>query len=164
MSEVQWFYEDGGARKGPVSEDAIKGMILENRIRYGTAVWRTGMSEWVVCERSDLAQHLSAVPPPLHRSAVLDFWLWALAVSPVIWFFIDTTEMNGWMVAGWILNITLCALDIQQLKKAGYPKPSVWWSLFVPGYLFMRSRKVKGNQAPLIVWLALFLAPLFIIL
>lgn len=163
MTDVQWFYDDGGSRKGPLSDGEMKDLVRANKIGYGTSVWRNGLADWMPCEQSELKETLASVPPPLKRGAILDFWLWLLAISPLGWLLIDTTEVSGWFVLGWIVNITLCALDARQIKAAGYPAPIMWWSLLIPGYLFKRSRLVRGNQAPLIVWLVLFIAPAFLL-
>ncbi len=94
----------------------------------------------------------------LKRSAGVDAWLWPIAFSPLAWFGMDA--LSGLTLVFALIVIGLCALDIQQLRKAGLNSPSIWWSLLTPGYLYNRSRRTGGNQAPLVVWVVLTLAPL----
>lgn len=155
MNQVQWFYDDGGSRVGPVTENDIKGLLKVNKIAHGTLVWRTGMADWVPVEASELSTELSNTPPPLSRHRISDLWVWLLALSPIVWLVIDSSVMNVGIVIGWAINVILCSLDIGKLKRAGYQAPTIWWSLFVPGYLYFRSRLLKVSHAPLIVWITL---------
>ena len=43
---MEWFYEKNGAQSGPVSEDALKGLIASGEIQAQNLVWRQGMGDW----------------------------------------------------------------------------------------------------------------------
>lgn len=152
MNEAQWFYEDRGARIGPVVEAEIKALLRSRKIGHGTLVWHTGMSDWVTVETSELKEELSSRPPPLARDRVSELWVWLIAASPIIWLLVDPTAINGGVAAYWFAVIILCAIDQNKLRSAGYQPTSMWWSLFLPGYFYFRSRVLKASQAPLIVW------------
>lgn len=159
MSQVQWFYEENGSRVGPVTEEAIKDLLQGRRIGHGTLVWRSGLPEWVAVEASELNEELVATPPPLDKKHISGLWVWLLACSPLLWLYVpERSELGASLVIG-VLGIFLCALDIRKIRRAGYKAPSIWWSLFIPGYFFVRSQVLKLNYAPLIVWLVLIVLP-----
>ncbi len=162
MTQVQWFYDDSGSRVGPVTESDIKGLLKISKIGHGTLVWRTGMADWVPVESSELNVELTNTPPPLRKDRVSDLWVWLLAVSPIAWLAVDTSVLNAGFVAIWVLTVALCALDIGKLRQAGHQAPAIWWCVFVPGYLYFRSKRLKSNYSPLIVWI-LINAVLFVI-
>ncbi|WPN56674.1 DUF4339 domain-containing protein [Pseudomonas sp. P9_31] len=158
MNQVQWFYDDSGSRVGPVTESEIKGLLKVSKIGHGTLVWRTGMTDWIRVESSELITELATTPPPLSRDRVSDLWVWLLALSPVIWLAIDASVLNAGIVVSWLITIALCALDINKLRSAGYQAPAIWWSFVVPGYLYLRSKNLKSSYAPLIVWVLINVA------
>jgi len=159
MSDVQWFYEAAGTRLGPVSDEEMKRLVRSNTVGYGTAVWRQGFADWVLCEQSELKEQLVATPPPLKKEALLDVWLWLVALTPLHVLFYGPRVPSPGLMITFMLTIAFCALDIRQVRKAGYKAPSIWWSLLYPVYLFRRARAVKAEQWPFITWLVLFLGP-----
>lgn len=63
MSEApkQWFYVEGGERRGPVSEEDLAGLLQSGRLGVDSLVWTQGMGDWKpVSGIADLAQHVSA--------------------------------------------------------------------------------------------------------
>jgi len=44
---ADWFYSVGDTRQGPVTEDDLKGLVADGRLRPGDLVWRDGMPDWV---------------------------------------------------------------------------------------------------------------------
>ena len=63
MSEVGWYYDDGGRPSGPVTQAALVELIRTGRIAPATRVWRPGLAGWSAWETvPDLA---SQVAPPL---------------------------------------------------------------------------------------------------
>ena len=63
MSEVGWYYDDGGQQAGPVGQAALVELIRAGRIAPATRVWRPGLSGWAAWESvPDLA---ALVAPPL---------------------------------------------------------------------------------------------------
>ena len=161
MNQVQWFYDDGGSRVGPVTESDIKGLLKVSKIGHGTLVWRTGMTDWIKVESSELNIELLHTPPPLRKDRVSDLWVWLLAVSPIAWLAFNPSVLSTGSVTIWLLTVVLCTLDIGKLRQAGHQAPTIWWSLFVPGYLYFRSKHLKSNYAPLIVWILIYAALFF---
>lgn len=155
MTQIQWFYDDSGSRVGPVTESDIKGLLKGRKIGHGTLVWRTGMADWVAVESSELNIELATTPPPLSKDRVSDLWVWLLALSPVAWLAVDARTMSAGIMIGWLVTIALCGLDSSKLRRAGYQAPVMWWAYFLPGYLYLRSKKLNSTQAPLIVWILL---------
>lgn len=62
MSSGDWFYIEGDARRGPVSQTELIG-LLQTELPAATLAWREGLVEW---SRSDrIPEFLGQVPPPL---------------------------------------------------------------------------------------------------
>lgn len=168
MSEVQWFYEAGGTRVGPVSDEEMKNLVRANTVGFGTAVWRQGFADWVRCEQSELKEQMTATPPPLKKEALSDVWLWlltlvplqAIVAEPIL--YIQPRLLSLLMASILFTSIIFCALDIREVRRAGYKAPSIWWLVFTPIYLFKRSRAVKAEQWPFIVSIALIFWPPFL--
>jgi hypothetical protein len=159
VSQAQWFYEDNGSRVGPISEETIKALLQDKKIGHNTLVWRPGLDGWIALETSDLQGELAATPPPLRKENISDLWVGFLAGSPLFWMVTPYGYERTVFVVLWLLSIFLCAMEIRKIRLAGYKAPSIWWSFFVPGYLFVRSQKLQVHYVPLIVWLALTFLP-----
>jgi hypothetical protein len=43
---MEWFYADGQNRVGPVSEEALREVVMSGKVTADTLVWHEGMSEW----------------------------------------------------------------------------------------------------------------------
>ncbi|MDR6579271.1 DUF4339 domain-containing protein [Pseudomonas extremaustralis] len=162
MSETQWFYETRGARVGPFAEQEIKGLVRENKIVRGTLVWCVGMPNWVTIEMSELKYELSTTPPPLASDRVSDLWVWLIALTPLLFCIAQPQFLDACLFIAVLTNSAFCQLDKENLQKAGYNPPSIWWGwgAFVFGYLYLRSRLLGKNQHPLVVWAITLLAPI----
>jgi hypothetical protein len=44
---ADWFYSVGDTRQGPVTEDDIKRLVADGRLKPSDLVWRDGMPDWV---------------------------------------------------------------------------------------------------------------------
>ncbi len=61
-----WYYNDGEAQKGPVSEDDLQLALSRGEVDRQSLVWRNGMPEWQPLETVDELQPLlEHIPPPL---------------------------------------------------------------------------------------------------
>lgn len=60
-----WFYGQAGKPSGPFSEEEMLEMFRQNKINRTTLVWKDGTADWQPLEKSELAQKLPGVPPPL---------------------------------------------------------------------------------------------------
>ena len=48
MQQPEWFYSFAGIRRGPVTEDQIRKLVVEKTLDIDSAlVWRNGMAEWL---------------------------------------------------------------------------------------------------------------------
>lgn len=57
-----WYYLEGNEKKGPLSEEELKGLILKKAISNQTNVWKEGMNSWKKASECD---ELNDSPPPL---------------------------------------------------------------------------------------------------
>jgi uncharacterized RDD family membrane protein YckC len=63
MSQVGWYYDQGGQQAGPVGQAELVALIRSGRVAPATRVWRPGLAGWAAWETvAELAA--SAVPPP----------------------------------------------------------------------------------------------------
>lgn len=62
MSEVLWYYEEGGKQAGPISQAAMAEAISGRRLPPGSRVWRAGMAGWQPWEA--VAELAALAPPP----------------------------------------------------------------------------------------------------
>jgi hypothetical protein len=44
---ADWFYSVGDSRLGPVTEDELKRLVADGKLKPGDLVWRDGMADWV---------------------------------------------------------------------------------------------------------------------
>jgi hypothetical protein len=187
---IQWFYQHGTERKGPVSESDIQTLIKEGRINFGTLVWKNGFPEWLKIENTELKVHLNNVPPPLSTNAEADkkvkvnnIAVWFLAFGPILgvlaeYFFtgfinsggdlgeiqakIDMINHKYWYVV-LIVNFALLFWDYQILKKANVDMKYIQKIIIlIPVYLYKRAQMFNDNLAYFIVWIAAFILSLYI--
>ena len=168
-----WFYEEGGVRKGGISEIELIDLIQAGKLGYGSVVWRKGFPEWIPLENTELKNHLSA-PPPLTGMHINNTLLWILAFAPIIgtileWALAYTIHNNSFsaglaMKANkyWFislgLNIGLCYYDERRLKNAGIDTAKFkGWIWLVPVYIFQRTKILKQKYPAFIVWIVCFI-------
>lgn len=174
-TDKPWFYENGGQRKGGVSEEEIIGLIKSGELSHGAAVWKKGFPDWMKIENTELRPHLDEIsPPPLTGEHVNNTIIWIIAFAPLIGL------MLGYFVAGmvyfdnqhlaeaaasggefWyitlILNIGLSFWDEKRLKKSGTNTGKFsGWVWLVPVYIYQRAKALKHNYAYFIVWIVCF--------
>jgi hypothetical protein len=181
MNEVQenteknWFYEEKGQRKGPVSENEITQFITSSVISHGTSVWKQGFPDWLKIENTDLHVHLgNGTPPPLSGEHINNTLVWVLAFAPLIGYFLEAfvasmihggnefaiqvaMQNNEYWFVTLVLNIALSIFDEKKLKNAGHNTDKFkGWIWFVPVYLYQRAKTTKQNLAYFIVWIVCF--------
>jgi TM2 domain-containing membrane protein YozV len=68
---TEWFYAHGDARRGPVSEDQLKALAADGRLRADDLVWQAGMAAWAPAATVPglLPPPASGAPPPLPYEA-----------------------------------------------------------------------------------------------
>jgi hypothetical protein len=186
--EDQWFYAQGGQRKGPVAADELRELLAALTIEGETPVWRKGMADWQPLRTTEIGTHLKDTPPPIAASDVNNGLVWVLALAPIAYLLLDLAILNKgnahiiqwqddtpvydsffvtfmspliWLIP-LLTNATLGLFDNQQLKRAGYD--SEWLRLFAvfltPVYLFVRAQHLRQTPAYGIVWIASFIVSL----
>jgi hypothetical protein len=169
-----WFYEDGGQRKGPITEENIITLINAIKVTYGSLVWKAGFPEWLRAEDTELLPYLERVsPPPITGKHIGQSIVWTLAFAPIIGSILESifayavnnsdaaadmaiSDSRYWFIT-LALNIALAYYDEGRLNRAGYDtskfKGAAW---LVPVYLYRRAKALNQNLAYFIVWLVCF--------
>lgn len=177
-SEDAWFYTQGGNRKGPVPAEKLRELLAAQTIDGETLIWRRGLSVWQMLRTTEIGAELKDLPPPIDASHVNNGWVWALAFAPIAYLFVevaivgyrDSHPANDTFYEAFlspliwlfplVANATLCLVDAEQLKRAGYS--SGWMTLFAvllaPGYLFLRAKRLRQTPTYGFVWVASFIA------
>lgn len=176
---IQWFYEDKGQKKGPVTEEAIAQLIRVSTLSGSTPVWKQGFADWTAVQNTDLRAHLDTTsPPPLSGEHINNKVVWTLAFAPLLGGFlewglaeilyrgddsaVESAMNNGtlWFVT-LLLNIALAFFDEKLLTKAGHNTSKFkGWLWIVPVYLYQRAKATKQSIAYFIVWIVCFLVNL----
>lgn len=172
-TDTSWFYTQAGQRKGPVAAAEIHALLADKTIDAETPVWRKGLPDWLPLSKSELGAALRDEPPPVAAAHINNGFVWTLAVAPLAYFLLEAVILGYQLKTPyedhqlssallWIIpaaaNATLCLLDQQQLKAAGYN--SAWITFFAlllaPVYLFVRAQRLRQTPTYGFVWLATF--------
>lgn len=175
----EWFYTHGGQRTGPVPADKLRELLAAQTIDGETPIWRKGLTDWKALKDTEFGAHLKDEPPPIAPSFINNGMVWALAITPIAYGFLDGAIFNYRMshqfednsnvlALGWIIplivNAGLCLLDERQLKRAGYD--SGWLTFFAlllaPVYLFVRAQRLRQPPTYGYVWIASFIASILL--
>jgi hypothetical protein len=174
-----WFYALGGRRIGPIPIDKLRELLEQEIIDGDSPVWRKGMADWQPLRNTEIGTHLGEAPPPVRPSDINNGFVWALAVAPIAYIFVQIAVIDYqafhlgedlsfssalvWLIPA-LANATLCILDEQQLKRAGYS--SGWMTLFAlllaPVYLFMRAQRLHQTPSYGYAWIASFVASIIL--
>lgn len=175
-SNGTWFYTLHGQRQGPVPADKLRELLATQTIDGETLIWQKGLAEWQPLRATEIGEQLKDAPPPIDASHVNNGWVWALAFAPIAYLFVDIAILGYqnshpaddsffhvvlapliWLPV--FMNATLCLVDAEQLKRAGYS--SGWMTLFAlllaPVYLFLRAKRLRQTPTYGFVWIATFI-------
>lgn len=176
--DFAWFYEQQGQRQGPTTQTQIVELLRDARIGPNTPVWRSGFSDWMTLERTELAQYVNrSSPPPLSGAHVDNNITWTLAIAPILGLFLEYFLAGAMMSNEYVaeeavadgkfflvtvaLNVLLSYLDEKRIRAAGHDTSKfrgLTW--LVPVYLFQRAKLLKQTPAYFWVWLATFVLTL----
>jgi hypothetical protein len=189
-SDEAWFYAQGGQRKGPVAADKLHELLAAQTIDGETPIWRKGLADWQPLRTTEIGTQLKDTPPPIAANHVNNGLVWALALAPIAYLFLDLAILNsqtahiiqwqddtpvydpffGTFIAplAWLVplltNAALCLLDTEQLKRAGYS--SGWMTFFAlllaPVYLFVRAQRLRQTPTYGFVWVASFIVSIIL--
>ncbi|WFU81324.1 DUF4339 domain-containing protein [Bradyrhizobium sp. CIAT3101] len=181
-SDEEWFYAQGGQRKGPVPTGTLRELLATQAIDGETQIWRKGLANWQPLRTTEIGTQLKDIPPPIAASHVNNGLVWALAFAPLAYLFVDVALLNyqnshpagdeffeaflsplSWLVPV-LTNAVLCLVDTEQLKRAGYS--SGWLTLFAlllaPVYLFVRAQRLGQTPTYGFVWIATFIVSIIL--
>ena len=66
MSEAEWWYAEGGKKKGPLSVADVRAKLITDEILPQTPIWRKGMSGWAkLADVEEFREVIDDAPPPL---------------------------------------------------------------------------------------------------
>lgn len=164
LFEKNWFYEDRGERKGPVSKDEIIGLVKSGVISRKDVVWKQGFSDWISIENTELNDLIGFdAPPPLSANNAI---AWLLALMPIwggfvlLMCFLISLPFGGYAgLVGFILvfmiYILLYKIDEKNIKKAGYnyDRISGWAWIVLPVYLYQRAKCLNQSLIHFWVWI-----------
>ncbi len=63
MSQVGWYYDQGGQQAGPVGQAELVELIRSGRVAPATRVWRPGLAGWAAWETVAELAAMAALPP-----------------------------------------------------------------------------------------------------
>lgn len=136
-----WWYSVDEARKGPVTIDALRTMMIEGKVSASTLVWKEGLPAWSpLSEIADLGPVVRAMPPELPRQTareqlialppagpwrrffarLIDLWALALPTAFVVAFALSrvSTGFGLWIqrpgseyAFGWLLVPLVLVLE-----------------------------------------------------
>jgi hypothetical protein len=167
---VLWYYAINETVNGPVCRSEIIWLYNNRRIFYNTKVWKSGMSDWITYDQTDLIENV-ITPPPLHKAKIDNSSIWLVAFMPLISFVFRIFLMDRNSVLSLFLlcciglvSIAICIIDERTIKKLGYDTKEllVWAILLIPVYLFRRAYLLRQRMDYAITWLVLYLISLFI--
>ncbi len=83
MTNRKWHYEKNGKSEGPVTEDALRGLIESGEVGPETLIWSQPMKDWAKADEiEDLKGYFTDVPPPLPENVCAEGEDEELAVNP----------------------------------------------------------------------------------
>lgn len=181
-SSIEWFYEERGRERGPVSAEVMTGLIRDGTLQHATRVWRRGLAGWTPLMSSELARHLDG-PPPVSLTAPGGAWTWLLATSPVVAVILQMIAAGMWAAGTdqmrrlydgdlmlvyqmWPVGIAyitaLAFADWTYLGRGKHKRPWLVWLPLTPTYLWARAARLDQRQAPFAAWCVAFLASVFL--
>lgn len=96
--QEEWWYASGDTRKGPVSLDTLRQLLLERKVSEGTLVWKEGLENWSpLSEIPDLNQVVKAVPPELPKPTTREHLIALPLAGPWRRFFARLVDL--WVIA-----------------------------------------------------------------
>ena len=92
--DEQWFYTQGGQRKGPVPADELRELLTTLTIDGETPVWRKGMADWQPLRTTEIAARLKDTPPAVAANQLNNGFAWALAFALLVYLFLDIALLS----------------------------------------------------------------------
>lgn len=184
---TEWYYEQDGAHRGPVSEADLNVMLANRLIDASTRVWTASFGQqWKHANETKL-EVPRPMPPPLSPVAAppelpslaenspkpSKVYAYLLAFLPMLGLVLlaamasnvspsDLSKIINIVPVGTaIASLLLAYLDAKELRRANIVSPTkvmVPFVLLLPGaYLIRRSAVTRLSWAPFWIWLVSFL-------
>src|SRR5436190_2115927 len=93
-SDEAWFYTLAGQRKGPVPVDKLHELLAAETIDGETLIWHKGLANWQPLRTTEIGAQLKDTPPPIAASDLNNGLVWALAIAPLAYVFVDAALLN----------------------------------------------------------------------
>lgn len=178
-TNTEWFYIIGGERLGPVTFPDLKARYENGELTEKTLVWtKDYIDDWKrITEVSGIRE--ANEPPLVPTAEIQNHWLYLLIMVPLVMTFADLMIEElaaghfGWDTlpgASFLLFFfanTICALfDQSAVERSGRKDAAdgllVWILLFVPAYIFLRSKRTGLGSGPLFAWIGMLMLGGFI--
>ncbi len=119
--EQEWWYSTAGERKGPVSAEALRQLLLEGKVPPSTLVWKEGLANWQpLSEVQDLQQVVKSIPPELPKPTNRDVLVALPLAGPWRRFFARIIDL-------WAISIPSAFL-VSATFTSLYPAFGLWVS------------------------------------
>lgn len=164
--EPEWYYEAKGTRHGPVSLSDLRQLLKAGSIDDATLVWQPDFGpSWRTAAEAAVSGSTPGVPPALPARAVTDFYMWLIALTPIVGTYTEqylrsTNPLfrpSEAVVFGvyFLVNSVLAETDASAIRKSGRSErnPGFWFWL-VPAYIVARARSLRRGWYFLPIWLA----------
>ncbi len=157
-----WYYIDQGEVTGPFSEEEMLAFYRQHNIEDSTEVWKSGMTDWVRLDDSDLAQTEASKQRP--KSNEMNHAMsWILALLPILFAGAIMKKSLPLFLILLTLHCIISVMDAAVLIKDGRAKKTtVLWALFLPPvYLVIRAGLSKTQRLSAVIWGLFFVVELF---
>jgi len=120
MNTRNWYYEQAGQQKGPVSEATLRGLLADEVIPPSTLVWREGMANWQpAAEVLEAPLAANIKPPPLPLKEPVKPAIHGIKKTPVILVVIFTVITAGIYCPCWFLTRRASLNSLKAREKLG---------------------------------------------
>ncbi|EAQ33442.1 hypothetical protein NB311A_08702 [Nitrobacter sp. Nb-311A] len=184
-----WFYTQGGQRKGPFAADELHKLLAARTIDGEAPIWRKGLADWQPLRKTKVGAQLNDTPPPIAPSHLNNGLVWALAVVPIVYVFVDAASSNISSLisfSSWtIIPLRSAVFGLSRTADLAHSAPdecdavpdrrgatqtrrlqlrmmTAFALLLAPAYLFMRAQRLRQTPTYGYVWIASFIVSIIL--
>jgi hypothetical protein len=165
----KYFVAVDGQQSGPLTAAQVTDLVHQGKINNDSMAICEGMAAWTPLGKlEEFSGSDNFIPPPLSVVAPAsnggsNVAVWVLAFAPFLGLFLQIILASAsrnkvsdfWWVT-LVLNIFLCVVDCEILKRRGIQVKNLGSQLLVPVYLFKRSKMLGHKKTYFIVWCIMF--------
>lgn len=170
-----WFYDNNGARCGPVSAAVLQDLLHSGEVSPDTLAWNEtfGLS-WKPIRETDIALG-DKTPPPLPVGWINSTYAWLIALSPVIGALASVLWGNAisppsslaYSLVFSLVVVALAFMDARAIVRSGRTSKQAaspfLFALFPPLYFIKRSRLLGRSLLYLWIWLVAIVVSVLIL-